>query len=131
MTTDSKNETPQRVGPLAPLFGVSERALNQADCDLAAKSVTKEELATLRTENRELRIMCAIAHCGLALYHDDGELQDSREHPWIDWKRDSVADIEAKLHERAARRMRSESEKRGISPNKKHQPTPASGGTTP
>jgi hypothetical protein len=107
-------------------FGVSERALNQADCDLAARSVTKEELATLRTENRELRIMCAIAHCGLALYHDDGELQDSREYPWIDWKRDSVSEIEAKLHERAIRRMRAEMEKRS-SPNVQDQTRGTSG----
>lgn len=68
----------------------------------------------LREENRELRIMCAIAHAGLALYYDDGELQDSREHPWIDWKRDPVADIERKLHERLCRRMRAETEKRSL-----------------
>lgn len=115
-TTPKKPSENGQPGSLrsGDLFGVSERALNQADCDLAARSVTKEELATLRTENRELRIMCAISHCGLSLYHDDGELQDSREYPWIDWKRDPVAEIEAKLHERAMRRMRAESERRGI-----------------
>ncbi len=70
------------------------------------------ELVLLHEENRERRIMCAIAHCGLNLYHDDGELQDSREYPWIDWKRDPVNEIENKLHERFARRMRAETEKR-------------------
>lgn len=53
------------------------------------------------SENRELRIMLAIAHAGLSLYTDDGELQDNRVLPFIDFKRDSVAEIERKLRERA------------------------------
>lgn len=60
-----------------------------------------DKLATFERENRELRVMLALAHCGFNMYHDDGELQDSREHPWIDWRRDSVADIQSKLTERA------------------------------
>lgn len=55
---------------------------------------------TIEDENRELRVMLAIAHAGLSLYTDDGELQDNRCHPWIDFKRDSVAQIEEKLHRR-------------------------------
>lgn len=52
-------------------------------------------------ENAELRIMCAIAVTGLGkLYHDDGELQDTNAQPWIDWKRDSVDEIQRKLRER-------------------------------
>lgn len=62
--------------------------------------------AAVAAENRELRIMLAIAHAGLNLYTDDGELQDNRCHPWIDFKRDSVAQIEQKLHERAFKRER-------------------------
>lgn len=61
----------------------------------------RADLAAKGEETIELRMMCAVAHCGSALYHDDGELQDSREYPWIDWKRDSVSEIRRKLTERA------------------------------
>lgn len=64
--------------------------------------MTTEEL---EVENRELRIMLAIAHAGLSLYTDDGELQDNRVHPFIDFKRDAVAEIERKLHERHVARL--------------------------
>lgn len=50
-------------------------------------------------ENRELRFMCAMGSAR-QLYTDDGEIQDNTEHPFIDWKRDSVADIQQKLLER-------------------------------
>ena len=82
--------------------------------EVPAVPVGSGELVLLREENRELRIMCAIAHAGLALYHDDGELQDNREHPYIDWKRDPVRRINEALAERAMLRMRAESMRRGI-----------------
>ena len=54
----------------------------------------------LRAENRELRIMLYVAHTNMQGYHDDGELQDAREQPFIDFKRDSVEEIQKKLIER-------------------------------
>ncbi len=56
----------------------------------------------LLKENDELRTMLAVAHCGGShqLYHDDGELQDTRAHPFIDWRRDSIDEIQRKLLER-------------------------------
>jgi hypothetical protein len=59
--------------------------------------------ADLLRENQQLRTMCAVAHAGSALYKDDGELQDSRAIPFIDWRRDSVDEIRRKLGERATR----------------------------
>lgn len=59
------------------------------------------ELELLRAENAVLRFMCATAGGLDGLYYDDGELQDSREQPWIDWRRDSVAEIRDKLTQRA------------------------------
>lgn len=50
-------------------------------------------------DERTLRRLLAFAYSGSALYGDDGELQDGR-HPMIDYVRDSVADIERKIHER-------------------------------
>lgn len=63
----------------------------------------RAELAALRAENARLRSMVAIGYAGAALYTDDGELQDSRENPPIDFKRDSVDEILCKMSERTAK----------------------------
>jgi len=50
--------------------------------------------------DRILRRCLALAYSGpTGLYSDDGELQDNRR-PWIDYVRDSAADIEAAIIER-------------------------------
>ena len=53
--------------------------------------------ATLKLENARLRTMIAFCHTGSDLYADDGELQDNRTQPFIDFKRDPVSVIEGKL----------------------------------
>ena len=55
-------------------------------------------------ENEQLREMLAHLYAGSALYCDDGELQDSRASPFIDFKRDSVADIRCAMVERGEQR---------------------------
>jgi hypothetical protein len=47
----------------------------------------------LRMENKELRIMLAMAYSGHGLYTDDGEFSCGKETPCIDYKRMSVTDI--------------------------------------
>lgn len=47
----------------------------------------------LREENKQLRIMLAIAYSGAGLYTDDGEFSCGKAHPSIDFKRMSVDDI--------------------------------------
>lgn len=47
-----------------------------------------------------LRRLLAYLYAGHTLYADDGELQDNRKHPLIDFKRDSVDQIECKMGER-------------------------------
>lgn len=59
-----------------------------------------EQLSDAKRENRELRIMVAYAHAGMGLYTDDGELQDTTRHPFIDWKRDPIDEIQRKIAER-------------------------------
>ncbi len=59
---------------------------------------------TMTTDNAHLRRLLSLVYAGASLYTDDGELSDSREHPHIDFKRDSVAEIEAKMRTRAAAR---------------------------
>lgn len=60
-------------------------------------------LAASRERERALRVMLAYAYGGALLYRDDGELQDNRTLPCIDFRRDSVEDIEAKMIERTRR----------------------------
>lgn len=48
-----------------------------------------------------LRRLLAFAYAGAGLYGDDGELQDGRHHPCIDFRRDSVSEIERKMGLRA------------------------------
>jgi len=50
----------------------------------------------------KLRILLAISYSGINLYSDDGELQDNLMLPHIDFKRDSVNEIESKIHQRNA-----------------------------
>lgn len=51
----------------------------------------------------ELRRLLALSYSGHLLYGDDGELQDSTAHPFIDFKRDDPTVIAAKMVERAAK----------------------------
>lgn len=47
-----------------------------------------------------LRLLLAVSVAGVHLYADDGEMSDCSEQPHIDFKRDSVKEIERKLIER-------------------------------
>lgn len=51
----------------------------------------------IEQENLELRRMLAFSCCGALLYTDDGELQDSTKHPFIDFLRDSPSEIRKKM----------------------------------
>lgn len=65
----------------------------------------KADIESLRDENRRLRSLLAVHYGWPGLYMDDGELQDKRMQPFIDFKRDSVAQIESKIRERALRML--------------------------
>ena len=56
-------------------------------------------------ENLELRRMLCVAHAGAAAYMDDGEAQDSRDLPVIDFLRDSPPEIRDKLNRRALKKL--------------------------
>ena len=75
------------------------------ECIVAAPEdieAIERELAAVRNENAELRTLLAVRIAGPSLYHDDGELQDTSAAPFIDWRRDSVEMIQAKLWQRNA-----------------------------
>lgn len=65
---------------------------------------------TTASEKR-LRILLA-RQVGIT-YGDDGELQNTAAQPWIDFKRDTPEDIEAKLLERFFRRQATNTPERG------------------
>lgn len=56
-------------------------------------------ITVLKTENQKLRWLLCINYSSQP-YLDDGEMQDSSIHPFIDFKRDSVEVIEQKILER-------------------------------
>ena len=63
----------------------------------------------IETQNNEkkLRTILALAYSGRArMYTDDGEFQDSTTKPFIDYKRDSVDEIQSKIFERGKKKLR-------------------------
>jgi hypothetical protein len=84
---------------------------------LAAENRTLRNAAVVADEQREAlqaerdaavkdaemaRAILARVYTGAGLYCDDGEIQDNRTHPFIDFKRDSFDDIAEKMMRRAA-----------------------------
>jgi hypothetical protein len=55
----------------------------------------KSELMPKSDDEITLRELLAYAYAGASLYTDDGELQDSRRHPFIDFLRAAVEAIRA------------------------------------
>lgn len=66
------------------------------------------EAKELRKENEQLReLLCLRSASPTHLpYMDDGELQDGSAIPFIDWKRDSIDTIKAKLKDRTLRALK-------------------------
>lgn len=56
-------------------------------------------------EVMQLRQMLTYAYCGSNFYGDDGELQDNRMFPMIDFRRDSLDLIERKMYERSMAKL--------------------------
>jgi hypothetical protein len=63
----------------------------------------QQEPMTAEEENRIFRELLFAAH-GFG-YADDGEMQSTNKFPFIDFKRDSAAEIRAKITERNLRAM--------------------------
>lgn len=64
-----------------------------------------------QADNAKLRYLLAMAYSGFPkLYGDDGELSDSSESPFIDYRRDTVDEIERKITERGQQQIRKATE---------------------
>lgn len=79
-------------------------ALSKARPNTAEGEAAQQAPAAER-ENLELRRMLCIAHAGAAAYMDDGEAQDNRELPLIDFLHDTPAEIQDKLQRRALKKL--------------------------
>ena len=75
-----------------------------AACSPANIAAILAHVEAQEAENEQLRAMLARLYAGSDLYCDDGELQDARAEPFIDFKRDSVADIRCAMVERNERK---------------------------
>lgn len=75
-----------------------------AACSPANMTAILAHVDAQAAENEQLREMLARLYAGSDLYCDDGELQDARAEPFIDFKRDSVADIRCAMVERNERK---------------------------
>ena len=85
-------------------WGDDRLKMNGAFIGCATKE-NADEIMALQSDNRKLRYLLAIQHDGPKhmIYGDDGELQCSA--CWIDFRRDTVADIERKLYEAGMREL--------------------------
>lgn len=63
--------------------------------------MTSQSLAAMCETERKLRLLPCVQIAGALGYYDDGEAQDSRCHPTIDFMRDTPEEIQAKLNKRA------------------------------
>ena len=89
--------------PFLEITGICERALKDIRsniCLIDQREKVADENATLRKEICKLRTLLATCYAKSALYHDDGELQDNRTRPFIDFKRDTLDEIQWKMLER-------------------------------
>lgn len=80
--------------------------LGEAGVNMTVKQAERilAHVEAQEAENEQLREMLARLYAGSYLYCDDGELQDARAEPFIDFKRDSVADIRCAMVERNERK---------------------------
>lgn len=79
---------------------VFERSLAKRAADLIEALQAERDAAAKDAETG--RAILARVYAGAALYCDDGEMQDNREPPFIDFKRDSFDDIREAMMRRAA-----------------------------
>lgn len=65
-----------------------------------SSALPDEVVKDAERNEKELRRMLCICYAGPAAYMDDGEAQDARTHPFIDFMRDTPAEIQRKMFER-------------------------------
>jgi hypothetical protein len=65
----------------------------------------RAEVETLRADVSIVRELLAINYSRGGLYTDDGELQDNRTQPFIDFRRDSAEALREKIVERNRRML--------------------------
>ena len=89
------------------VFRVNADDLCRVAAAILAAGVPADSVTTPagERENLALRRMLCVAHAGAEAYMDDGEAQDSRELPFIDFLRDTPAEIQDKLQKRMLNKL--------------------------
>lgn len=95
---------------LAPsaVMGAVEGAVGANTCDVDSASARRLDGFPASHTERHLRRLLCLRVGGPGVYMDDGEASDCTEWPYIDFMRDSVGAIEAKIRERGAARYEHE-----------------------
>ncbi len=62
------------------------------------------EIQELRAEIKQLRTLLAVTYSGYKLYADEGNLQDHSAQPFIDFRNDTVMEIDKKMMKRAVKK---------------------------
>lgn len=91
------------------LNGEAGAAPQASLCDLVAQVRAKQAQPT----EIDLRMLLCITYAGGAAYTDDGEAQDSRALPVIDFLRDSPAEIQQKMQQRSIKQAQAEAVPQG------------------
>lgn len=94
-------DTETRCMACGTLLKSTANVVNQMFTPLGEAVGFGSELPERHPVEEKLRSLLAGAY-GVT-YGDDGELQNSATHPLIDFRRDSVDELEAKIHERSIR----------------------------
>ncbi len=89
--------------PLSPSLLLSELEEEQPRSVLVIRPPAPNTSDAPDTPERKLRHLLCTIYAGALGYYDDGEASDSREHPAIDFLRDSPDDIQRKIWERNRR----------------------------
>lgn len=97
-TTTAPEASSAMHGSVTPITDAAWESYNRGACGL---HFIAHKMRQLEADQQTLRRLLAFLYAGGAgLYRDDGELQDNRAHPLIDFKRDTPGAIERKMEAR-------------------------------
>jgi hypothetical protein len=100
-------DTPPNCWPIEPTHWMPLPSAPDAAAPSAGNALPADSAAAPAANTEfDLRKLLALQYAGVVgLYSDDGELQDSREAPWIDFKRDAPDEIGRKMVARTTKAL--------------------------
>lgn len=89
----------------ARIVGTIRERVDAAKAGIRTALATRPQEAAPSDNEKKLRRMLCVAYAGSLAYMDDGEMQDSAQHPFIDFLRDSADEIQARFQQRGAKKL--------------------------